>query len=170
MEWNKSNCHIRSLKMAKQLLEMSEFHQIMVQWYIPVKCSEYFRCKCINLNSAINYRYSLYLCKIQGSVIYSLSPKVIRTFFIVIVYVDYVEEIYQKLLSLDEDAIDGAFKELVDTTPTPMSDMFEKQSRDEALEKHEHRKELATKDIPPTAPGQLTLIGYCKITILITMF
>ena len=79
-------------------------------------------------------------------------------------------EIYQKLLSLDEDAIDGAFKELVDMTPTPMSDMFEKQSRDEALKKHEHRKELATKEIPPTAPGQLTLIGYCKITILITMF
>ena len=48
--------------------------------------------------------------------------------------------------------------------------MFEKQTRDEALKKHEHRKEFATKGVPPTAPGQLTLIGYCKITILITMF
>ena len=38
-------------------------------------------------------------------------------------------------------------------TPEPMNTMFEKESKEAAIQKRNRRKSMIVQDVPPTAPG-----------------
>ena len=42
-------------------------------------------------------------------------------------------------------------------TPLPMNSMLNKQSKDEAIQKHSARKAMTTIDVPPTNPGTVCM-------------
>ena len=69
----------------------------------------------------------------------------------IIVIVDYVEDIYQSMLSAESDEMEKAYKELVDMTPDPMNSMVKKQPKGEAIKKMLDRKEMVVTNVPPTA-------------------
>lgn len=53
-----------------------------------------------------------------------------------VMFVEYVEEIYQTVLkSIRDGKLKDAMKNLKDTTPPPMNRMLERQSREEAISK-----------------------------------
>ncbi|CAB3980925.1 PREDICTED: uncharacterized protein LOC107342022 [Paramuricea clavata] len=68
---------------------------------------------------------------------------------------NYVEEIYQTTLcAIRYNTLNKAEKGLKLMTPLPMSSMLNKQSKDEAIQKHSARKAMTTIDVPPTNPVQ----------------
>lgn len=65
---------------------------------------------------------------------------------------DYVEDIYQTFINASKDELHEAATKLKDSIPAPMNTMFEKQPREEALQKRAERSKMVTRDVPPTTP------------------
>ena len=76
-------------------------------------------------------------------------------------FIDYVEEIYQTYLTASKDDISDAAKKLQEMTPAPMNSMLEKQPKEDAIEKRDKRNRMVVADVPPTTPG-----SYYKIYFL----
>lgn len=53
--------------------------------------------------------------------------------------------------------------ELRQMTPAPMNSMLEKQPREEAIEKHLHRKSIVVEEVPPTCAGTFYMSSYTII-------
>lgn len=68
---------------------------------------------------------------------------------------DYVEEIFNVMVNMDEEAVEAACNALVKMTPAPMNTMLEKQSKEEAIRKMSERKEKVVVDVPPTGEGKI---------------
>jgi len=60
--------------------------------------------------------------------------------------VDYVAEIFKTLMSTSRD-------ELKKDVPAPLDSILEKESREEAVKKHQARKQKETVIVPPTCTG-----------------
>ncbi|CAB4029311.1 Hypothetical predicted protein [Paramuricea clavata] len=68
---------------------------------------------------------------------------------------DYVEKIYQTTLcAIRDNTVNKAEKDLKLMTPLPRNSTLNKQSKDEAIQKHSARKAVTTIDVPPTNPVQ----------------
>ncbi|KAK3739297.1 hypothetical protein QZH41_019550, partial [Actinostola sp. cb2023] len=64
---------------------------------------------------------------------------------------EYVEDIYQTfILAQQENTLPAASQELTDMTPLPMDTMLNKQSKQEAIEKRNKRRNMVIQDVPPT--------------------
>ena len=64
---------------------------------------------------------------------------------------------------IENNTLTVASAELSDFAPPPMNSMLEKQSRTVAIKKHIARKEMVTKEFPPTnIPGNIML--FSKLT------
>lgn len=64
-----------------------------------------------------------------------------------------MEEIFQTFLKASKDELIDAAKHLKENAPAVMNTMLVKQPRAEALQKIIQRKNIVTKDVPPTTPG-----------------
>lgn len=69
-----------------------------------------------------------------------------------VVVLDYVEEIFQTFIKASKDEIIDAAAKLYEKTPAAMNTMLEKQSREEAIKRKEERSQMVVKDVPPTTP------------------
>lgn len=86
------------------------------------------------------------------------------------IFVDYVEDIYQTFINASKDELHEAATKLKDSIPAPMNTMFEKQPREEALQKRAERSKMVTRDVPPTTPGIVSnQVQYNYFLMAITM-
>ena len=60
---------------------------------------------------------------------------------------DYVEEIFQTLLSASSDDLIRAIAKLQELTPLPMNSMLQRESKTD-------RSKRVVEDVPPTTPGK----------------
>ena len=70
--------------------------------------------------------------------------------------VDYVDSLFKTLeQALIEGNLETSRNELKEMTPPPISASFDKQSKEEAVKKHQTRKTMVTKEVLPTPlPGK----------------
>lgn len=67
--------------------------------------------------------------------------------------VDYVATIFETLMTTSRDTLRLVADELKQDVPAPLHSMFEKESRDKAVNKHQARKQKETVIVPPTCTG-----------------
>ena len=67
--------------------------------------------------------------------------------------VDYVAEIFKTLMTTSRDTLKLVADELKQDVPAPLHSMLEKESREEAVNKHQARKQKETVIVPPTCTG-----------------
>lgn len=67
--------------------------------------------------------------------------------------VDYVDEIFKTLMTTSRDTLRLVADELKQDVPAPLHSMLEKESREDAVKKHQARKQKETVIVPPTCTG-----------------
>lgn len=67
--------------------------------------------------------------------------------------VDYVAEIFETLMTTSRDTLKLLADELKQDFPAPLHSMLEKETREEAVNKHQARKQKETVIVPPTCTG-----------------
>ncbi|XP_031563713.1 uncharacterized protein LOC116299222 [Actinia tenebrosa] len=66
---------------------------------------------------------------------------------------EYVEDVYQTMISnINSDKLKDTIQELKNMTPSPMNTMLQKESKKDAIEKHQRRKTMTVDDVPSTTP------------------
>ena len=67
---------------------------------------------------------------------------------------EYVAEIYQTMITTPRQELKQLAEELLQQVPEPMHSMLEKESREDAIQKHKSRKMKETVICPPTCTGK----------------
>lgn len=68
-------------------------------------------------------------------------------------FTDYVEDIFQTFMNASTEELVAAEAELKEMSPAPMNTILDKESKEEAIQKLEHRKKIVVADVPPTCEG-----------------
>ena len=69
---------------------------------------------------------------------------------------EYVAEIYQTLVTSSKQDLQLVADELKQIVPEALHSMLDKQTKEEAIQKHQERKQKETVIIPPTCSGKKT--------------
>lgn len=69
---------------------------------------------------------------------------------------EYVAEIYESLITTPRRNLQLIEEELKQVVPDPMHSMLEKQSKDDAIRKHNERKNKEAVICPPTCSGKMS--------------
>lgn len=62
-------------------------------------------------------------------------------------------EIYETMVETPRADLKAVREELEEAVPAPMNTMLEQQTREDAIQKHRQRKQLANEIVPPTCTG-----------------
>lgn len=68
-------------------------------------------------------------------------------------FIDYVADIYNTLMTTPREELKALENELKQEVPAPLHSMLEKENKDEAILKHQARKQKETVICPPTCTG-----------------
>ena len=68
-------------------------------------------------------------------------------------FIDYVADIYNTLMTAPRAELKALENELKQEVPAPMHSMLEKESKEDAILKHQARKQKETVICPPTCTG-----------------
>ena len=86
---------------------------------------------------------------LDNKYMYMYIYKCLPLFFLV----DYVAEIFETLMTTPRDTLRFVADELKQDVPAPLHSMLEKESREEAVNKYQARKQKETVIVPPTCTG-----------------
>ena len=67
--------------------------------------------------------------------------------------IDYVADIYNTLMTAPRTELKALENELKGEVPAPLHSMLEKESKEDAILKHQARKQKETVTCPPTCTG-----------------
>ena len=68
-------------------------------------------------------------------------------------FIDYVADIYNTLMTAPRAQLKALENELKQEVPAPLHSMLEKESKEDAILKHQFRKQKQTVVCPPTCTG-----------------
>ena len=79
----------------------------------------------------------------------------------VLLFSEYVGELYNTLISTPREKLKAIEKELNDEIPEPLHSMLEKEDKSDAIKKYKARKTKETIIVPPTCTGNVDRHKHC---------